>query len=258
MKNSVLVCALVGLVALSVAPVFSDGESGPGPEEIRDRAISKTVAWRPKSAETILRDYPDHEKTQPYLTAEAFLMAAYSVGQDDKLVGKALEILTTQANKDRQDPVSEFYRGQVLAWMDQKDKAQKAWQNAKQRAEALVKKNSRDGRAQYYLGASLVMLRQPAEARKALKKAFKADWDQPMVDFQTGLSYLLQENWKAAKSSFDDVHELDPRYAHLYFYRGLAWDKLGEKDRLLDDLDQFVKLAPNSPEAKTANAILKR
>ena len=60
----------------------------------------------------------------------------------------------------------------------------------------------------------------------------------------------------SAKNSFDDVHELDPRYAHLYFYRGLASEKLGRKDSLLADLDQFVKLAPNSPEAKTAKAIL--
>jgi len=252
------IAVLVGCAALVAVPPLAAEDAKADADSVRDRSISKTVAWRPKSAETILRDHPEHEKTQPYLTAEAFLMATYGVGQDEKLVSEALEILTTQAGKDRQDPVSEFYRGQVLAWTDQKEKARTAWQNAKQRAEALVKKNSRDGRAQYYLGASLVMLRQPVQARKALKKALKADWNKPMVDFQNGLSYFLQENWKAAKSSFDNVHELDPRYAHLYFYRGLAWDKLGQKDRLLDDLDQFVKLAPNSNEAKTARAILKR
>ena len=68
----------------------------------------------------------------------------------------------------------------------------------------------------------------------------------------------MQENWKAAKSSFDAVHELDPRFAHLYFYRALAWDKLGRKDQAINDLDQFVRLAPNSNEAKTARAILQR
>ena len=39
-------------------------------------------------------------------------------------------------------------------------------------------------------------------------------------------------------------------------YRGLAEDKLGRKDNLINDLDQFVRLAPNSPEAETARAIL--
>ena len=102
----------------------------------------------------------------------------------------------------------------------------------------------------------MIRLKIPGKARKALKKATRLGFDKPMVDYQIGLSFLLQENWKAAKNSFDSVHELDPRYAHLYFYRGLASDKLGHKDLLLADLNQFVKLAPNSPEAKTARAIL--
>ncbi len=102
----------------------------------------------------------------------------------------------------------------------------------------------------------MVRLKSPVDARKALKKAEKLGFDQPMVDFQIGLTYLLEENWKAAVTSFDAVFEVDPRYAHLYFYRGLAWDKLGEKARFINDLDQFVKLAPNSPEATTARAIL--
>ncbi|MEX1311585.1 MAG: tetratricopeptide repeat protein, partial [Candidatus Sulfomarinibacteraceae bacterium] len=133
-----------------------------------------------------------------------------------------------------------------------------AWQSSNQRAEALVKTDSKDARAQYYLGASLVQLRKPVDARKALKKAERAGWDKPMVDFQNGLSYMLQENWKAAKDSFDAVHELDPRFAHLYFYRALAWDKLGRKDEMLVDFTQFVRLAPNSNEAKTARVILQR
>lgn len=258
MRNAVLVPALIAVLSSFAPPVFADDDPGPGPEVVRDRAIAKAVGWRPKPAETILRDYPQYESSQPCLTAEAVMMAVYGLGQDDKLVTRALEILTAQAKKDPSDPVAEYYRGQVLAWTDRKEQAKKAWQNAKKRAEALVKKNSRDGRAQYYLGASLIALREPVAARKALKKALRADWTKPMIDFQIGLSYLLQENWKAAKSSFDAVHELDPRYAHLYFFRALAWDKLGEKDRMLEDLDQFVKLAPNSNEAKTARAILKR
>jgi tetratricopeptide (TPR) repeat protein len=144
----------------------------------------------------------------------------------------------------------------VLAWTDQRDKAAAAWRSSKQRAKALVNEDPKDARAQFYLGASLVQLKEPGNARKALKKAERAGWDKPMVDFQTGLSYLLQDNWKAAKDSFDDVHELDPRYAHLFFYRGLAWDKLGRKDEMLKDFNQFVALAPNAPEANTARAIL--
>jgi tetratricopeptide (TPR) repeat protein len=257
MRKTTLVAIALILIVGSVTPVLvAEKGSGPGPEVIRDRAISKLVAWRPKSAQNILQKEARYEESQPWLTAEAFLMATYGIGKDEKTVNEGLEILKKQAKKDPHDPVSQFYLGEVLAWLDESDAAKAAWKAAKDRAAAQIAKKSRDARAQFYLGASRVRLKQTVEARKALKKAVKYGFDKPMVDFQIGLSYLLEQNWKAAKSSFDDVHELDPRYAHLYFYRGLAWDKLGRKDNLINDLDQFVKLAPNSPEAKKAKAIL--
>jgi tetratricopeptide (TPR) repeat protein len=243
------------LIAPQVGADGGDADLGKA-EKVRDRAISKTVPWRPKSAENILNKERKYESTQPFMTAEAFLMATYSLGQDEKMLNRGLEILTKQAQRDTSDPVAEFYRGEVLKWMDQKDKAKTAWDNARKRATALIEKNPKDSRAHYYLGAALVRLRKPGDARKALKKAEKNGFDQPMIDFQIGLTYLLEEKWKPAKDAFDDVHELDPRFAHLYYYRGLAWDKLGRKDNLLIDFDQFVKLAPNSLEAKTARAIL--
>ena len=247
------------VVAGLLAPMTLAGESSnSAAESVRDDAISKIVAWRTQSGESALTKKPKLDGSQPWLAAQGLLMATYGIGHDDDLVKKGLDILTAQAKKSPEDPVAEYYRGVVLGWTDQREKATAAWQNSKQRAEALVEKDPKDARAQYYLGASLVQLSKPADAQKALKKAERADWDKPMVDFQTGLSYMLQENWKAAKDSFDAVHELDPRYAHLYFYRALAWDKLGRKDQMINDLDQFVRLAPNSNEAKTARAILRR
>jgi len=241
---------------LVVAPSQAADPPQGGAEQVRDRAISKTVAWRPKSAESILKKKLQFEETQPWLTAEALLMATFGIGQDEPTVKKGLAILDRQAKKNPNDPVSEFYRGEVLKWVGESDKAKVAWQNALERARAQVAKKSRDARAQYYLGASMVRQKNAVGARKALKKAGKFGFDQPMVDFQIGLTFLIQENWQAAKNNFDKVHELDPRYAHLYYYRGLAWEKLGRTDNFLIDLDQFVKLAPNSPEAKTAKALL--
>ena len=257
MTSRIIRIALILVVAGLAAPGTWAGDANDtAAETVRDDAISKIVAWRTKSGENSLKKKARFEDTQPWLTAEGLLMATYGIGQDEQLVSQGLQILEVQAKKAPEDPVAEYYRGVVLSWTDQPDKAKAAWQSSKQRAQSLVKSDSKDARAQYYLGASLVNLRQPDAARKALKKAGRAGWDKPMVDFQTGISFLLEENWKAAKTSFDEVHELDPRFAHLYFYRALAWDKLGEKARFINDLDQFVKLAPNSPEAKTARAIL--
>jgi regulator of sirC expression with transglutaminase-like and TPR domain len=41
-----------------------------------------------------------------------------------------------------------------------------------------------------------------------------------------------------------------------YYYRGLAYDKLGRKDLMVLDLDRFVKLAPGAPESERARAVL--
>jgi len=44
--------------------------------------------------------------------------------------------------------------------------------------------------------------------------------------------------------------------AYAYYYRGLAAEKLGRKDLLINDLDRFLALAPNAPEAAQARALL--
>jgi tetratricopeptide (TPR) repeat protein len=146
----------------------------------------------------------------------------------------------------------------ALSWSDRDDDAKKAWKNAETRARATIAKDPKDPAAQYYLAAALVRQNKQAnDARKALKKAEKGGFDQVMVDFQTGLSYLIEQKWGPARKAFDEVAEFDPRFSHLYYYRGIAWDKLGEKDKLINDFDQFVKLAPNAPEASKARAVLK-
>jgi tetratricopeptide (TPR) repeat protein len=255
-RKTLGIALVIVFVALLAAPTQAAKNTETAEERVRDQAISKSVAWRPKTSESILKKNLQFEQTQPWLTAEAVLMATFGIGQDEATVKKGLAILDRQAKKDPLDPVSEFYRGEVLKWVGESDKAKTAWQNAKDRAQAQVSKSPRDARAQFYLGSSLVRLKNANAARKALKKAAKFGFNEAMVDFQIGLTFLIEENWEAAKNSFNAVHELDPRYAHLYYYRGLAWDKLGRKDNALIDLDQFVKLAPNSPEAKTANALL--
>ena len=257
MKLKTLRIALsIGFAALVAVPPLAAENTQLKAESVRDRAITKLVAWRPKSAESILKKGSKYEGTQPWLTAEALLMVTFAIGRDEETVARGLKILDKQAKKDPQDPVSEFYRGEVLKWTGDGDGAMAAWQQAADRAQAQVEKNRRNASAKFYLGASLTRLKKAGEARKALKKAGRFGFDQTMVDYQIGLTYLIEENWEAAKNSFDAVHVLDPRYAHLYFYRAIAWDKLGRKDNFLIDLDQFVKLASNSPEAKTARAFL--
>jgi tetratricopeptide (TPR) repeat protein len=247
---------VVAAVSFTLQPALAADPVPTKAESVRDDVISKLVGWRTKPAEVELRKKEGLDETQPYLTAQGLLMVTYSLNQDQKTVQRGLEILEAQTKRDPNDPISQYYLGTVLSWLEKPDQAKTAWSRARDRANAMIKKNGRDAAAHFYRGAALVMLKNPGEAQKSLKKAQRYGFDPPMVNFQLGLAYLTEKKWRQAKDAFDEVHAVDPRYAHLYFYRGLAWDKLGRKDQLLIDMDQFVKLAPNSPEAKTAQAIL--
>ncbi|MGH9363252.1 MAG: tetratricopeptide repeat protein, partial [Thermoanaerobaculia bacterium] len=61
----------------------------------------------------------------------------------------------------------------------------------------------------------------------------------------------------AAVEQLDRAIAMDSGLAYAYYYRGLAAEKLGRKDLLINDLERFLALAPNAPEAERAKAILR-
>jgi tetratricopeptide (TPR) repeat protein len=215
------------------------------------KALVKLAAWKPKAARRLLE--PDTEKganVAIFKTAWALLKA-----QEGNLE-EARSLLEAASKKDNKDPAPTFYLGEVLYWQKQAKQAESAWKDAHKRAKAWVKKNPDDARGQYYLGAALVRNKQYAEARKPLTKALEGGFSPAMCNYQIGLSFAFSGNWKGAKDALSEVVELDPSFAHAYFYRGMAWDKLKRKDKMLVDMDQFVKLANDAPEASKARSLL--
>jgi tetratricopeptide (TPR) repeat protein len=214
-------------------------------------ALVELAAWKPQAARRRLES--DAEKGADvalFKTAWALLKA-----EEGKLE-EASSLLEAASAKDKKDPAPAFYLGEVLYWRKQSKPAESAWKDAHQRATAWIKKNPDDARGQYYLGAALIRVRQFAEARGPLQKALEGGFNPAMCKYQIGLSYAFSGNWQAAKDTLGEVVKLDPSFAHAYYYRGLAWDKLKRKDNMLVDMDQFVKLAGEAPEASKARSLL--
>ena len=165
--------------------------------------------------------------------------------------------ISKMAKADKVDPVSSYWEAELFYLQNKNNEALAAWQATSARAGEIVKKDPTDATAQFYLGAALVRQKKYEPALKALRLAVRGGFDEAMVNYQIGFMYLLQQKWKEAKEAFDVGLSVNPRFAPMYYWRSMAWDKLGRKDNMLLDLDQYVKLAPNGPWAGKARAVLK-
>ena len=248
-------CAAAG--AQTPPPPAPTPTSAPAPppltkaERIADRAIALLAGWKVKAAENLLNTNEQELGTTPeFRTALGYLRAAQGKGAE------STDLLRGAATDKPTDPAPPYILGQVAYWRQKPADADTAWKAARDRARAQVETRSTDARAQYYLGAAQVRLKKFGLARTALTAARDAGFDVTLVDYQLGLSYFLEEKWQDAVKAFDAVAEKDAKFAHLYFYRGLAQGKLDHKDKMLVDLDLFVKLAPSAPEATIARANL--
>src|SRR5215207_11199707 len=109
--------------------------------------------------------------------------------------------------------------------------------------------------AAYYLGVAQQRLKQYDEAISTLQGARAP---QPaLIPYQIGVTRAFQENWPAATEQLNRAIEMDSGLAYAYYYRGLAQDKMGHKDLLISDMERFLALAPNAPEAERAKAIIR-
>jgi tetratricopeptide (TPR) repeat protein len=222
-------------------------------ERIADRAIALLAGWKVKAAETLLTTNEQELGATPeFRTALGYLRAAQ--GKWDE----ATTLLRGAAADKPTDPAPQYYLGETMSWRQKPADADTAWKAARTRATAQVEARASDARAQYYLGAAKVRLKQYGQARTALEQARTLGFDPVLVDYQAGLSFTLEERWQQAVESFDKVLAKDAKFAHAYFFRGLAYGKLDRKDKMLVDMDLFVAYAPHAPEAAIARLYLQR
>jgi len=221
-RGSLLVSALAVPFGVWIHPtVAQQGPTSPPTptkaERIADRALGNLLAWKVAAAKNVLdANQAELGATPEYKTALGLLRA--TEGNADEGVA----LLQQAAKAKPSDPAPQFFLGNVLYWQKKYDDANSAWKTARDRAKPLVDANPADSRAQYYAGASQVRLKQFGPARKALEAARDAGFDPALVDFQLGFSYALEEKWQDAANAFDAVATSDPKFAHVYFYRGLA------------------------------------
>lgn len=161
-------------------------------------------------------------------------------GESETMLRKATELAPS-------DPAAWVYLGETYLRQQNGGAADSAFRKAAEVA----------GGDNYYLGVARSRLRQYDDAVSALERARGADPGNPLVPYQIGFTRLLQEQHQPAFDQLTKAIEMDSGLAYAYYYRGLAADKLKRTDVLINDMEQFLKLAPNAPEAAVAKAVLR-
>lgn len=229
------------------------GSEQPAPqgETTARQAVRYAVGWNAEKArETLERVTGEAAASVDYRVAKALVPMA-----EGKL-DPALAELDQAAKSSPAAPGPEYYRGELLLWKGNAKGAEDAWKAAAAKAQAELTRTPKDGWASYYLGAARVRLRQYGPAREALAAALANGASEPLVRYQLGLVALAEQRWQEAVDAFTAALAKDPGFAYAYYYRGLAWSKLKRTDQLLLDMDRFLALAPESPDAPKARSVL--
>jgi tetratricopeptide (TPR) repeat protein len=183
--------------------------------------------------------------------ANAYVATSYGrVLEQEKKYGDAEARLRKAAELAPGDPAPFVYLGEVYLRQRREDDADGAFRKA---AEAARAKGGAE--AAYYLGVAQQRLKQYDEAISTLQGAQAPA--PALIPYQIGVTRAFQENWPAAAEQLSRAIEMDSGLAYAYYYRGLTEEKLGRKDLLIADMERFLALAPNAPEAERAKAILR-
>lgn len=177
--------------------------------------------------------------------------------EQEKKYDEAVKVLGKAAELRPADPAPQIFLGETYVHAKRYGDAETAFGKATQLAQAAVEQDATDAAAWYYLGVAQLRLRQYDKAFDSLTKAKNAGFDSTLVLFQQGATRVFQSKWHEAVELLTRALEGNSGIAYAYYYRGLAQDKLGKKDQLVLDMDRFLKLAPQAPEADKAQAVVK-
>lgn len=263
MKRRSITATVLVLFCVTTNPLWAQRDGGQrggddeSSSEVAEKSFHETVlldlaAWRHDDARTLMEDQRGKfGKSTGYDVAWALMLA-----QERKLE-TATSKLDTATKENVLDPSAPYFLGEIQSWQKKEDPAKTAWMQARDRAKAILKEDTKNGWAFYWQGAAQVRLGQYAEAKDVLKKALKYDADRAMTEFQLGLALMYLERWDDARKAFNKCLKADSAFSHGYYYRGRVLQKLKKTEEMLLDMDRFLQLAPDAREANAAKSILR-
>ena len=96
------------------------------------------------------------------------------------------------------------------------------------------------------------------ESQQIIGSIDEAKITNPATLLNIGIGMLNGKKPAEALTWFDKTITRFPDYPDAYYYRGITELQEGKNDPAKADLEKFVQMAPNAPEAATAKGILEK
>jgi tetratricopeptide (TPR) repeat protein len=95
------------------------------------------------------------------------------------------------------------------------------------------------------------------QALGTLDEAVAMSSDDPEVYFNRGLVRANRQDFPAAVQDFEKTLALAPQYARAHYYAGMAYNRTGRPDKMVEQFQIFLKQAPDSPDAPKVRSLLR-
>ncbi|WP_188315965.1 tetratricopeptide repeat protein [Chitinophaga agrisoli] len=182
---------------------------------------------------------------QPQGYAQAFYLKA-RIAEDHKDTLQAISHL--KAAVDKAGPQSEYEAVMELADLlaARQDAA------AARYYEMAYSQDPANAEPLYAMGQYFEAAGKPKEATVAYKRCIEADPGYADAYIALGKMSVNGKQWKAALGDFTLAAKARPTDATAYYYRGLCYEQLGNKDAAQSDYAKAVTFRKDYPEAKAA------
>ena len=158
---------------------------------------------------------------------------------------EAIDNVKGRSDAPREDV---YLRALAHRKLNQNDDAKEAFQ-ALERGDGAWKEIGRSG-------VALIAGNQD-EAAEAARKAVDADGNNAQARFKLGLVESARNNQQEAADAFAKAAELNPQMAYAHYEAGMAFYKARKVDRMAVYFENFLKLAPDSPEGPAVQSIMR-
>jgi tetratricopeptide (TPR) repeat protein len=143
-----------------------------------------------------------------------------------------------------------FYLGMTLIEQNKVEEARAEFQKANEASLSADKQKVAEARLQ-------MAAQQMDQALGTLDEAAAMSSDNPEIYFNRGLVRANRQDFPAAVQDFEKVLALAPHDARAHYYAGMAYNRTGRPDKMVEHFQIFLKQAPDSPDAPKVRSLLR-